>query len=98
MIWKKTSDVIKLPGHPQALRVINGQLWCCCENIGILVFDAELRHQWTVATTAASRGKVFDVASLAAGGGGDDGDGGGGGEIVVATASGLYHADSTGEH
>ena len=63
--------------------VINQQLWCCCYDAGIIVFDGELQRQRLV--PAGDMGNVFEAAALSTG------------DVVLATARGLYHADVTGK-
>ena len=67
----------KLPSRPQAVRVINQQLWCCCYDDGIVILDRELWHQNTIST--ADMGWVWDVAEMS------------NGDVVIATDDGLYH-------
>ena len=66
-----------LPCDPQGLRVINQQLWCCCGDAGIVVFDSELQQQRTI--PAGDMGDVRDVADMS------------NGDVVIATGRGLYH-------
>ena len=75
--WKKETEK-KLPARPQALRVINQQLWCCCGVDGIVVFDSELQQQRTIPSPDLSI--VYDVAEKS------------NGEVIIATHSGLYHS------
>ena len=49
-----------LPGAAYSVRVINGQLWCCCGYDGIVIFDAELWRQHTI--PSKSMDVVWDVA------------------------------------
>ena len=74
--WVSELDV-DLPGRPQTLRVIKRQLWACCLDAGIVVFDRELRQQ-RVLWQDAGNGSVFDVAEMR------------NGDVVVATDTGLY--------
>ena len=67
----------QLPSLPQSLRVINQQLWCCCNDGGIVVFDSELQQQRTI--LAGDMGDVRDVADMS------------NGDAVIATGRGLYH-------
>ena len=67
----------QLPSLPQSLRVINQQLWCCCNDGGIVIFDGELQQQRTI--PAADMGDVRDVADIC------------NGDVVIATGRGLYH-------
>ena len=76
--WVKQAEE-KLPvwSH-QGLRVINQQLWCCCGDAGIVVFDSELQQQRAIPT--AGMGDVFDVAEMS------------NGDVVIASGNnGLYH-------
>ena len=81
--WVKQAEE-KLPvwSH-QGLRVINQQLWCCCGDAGIVVFDSELQQQRTVPTGAM--GWVCDVTVMS------------NGDIVIAADEGLYYYGSNGE-
>ena len=74
--WVKQAEK-KLPAWPQSLRVINQQLWCCCRDAGIVVFDSELQQQRTM--PAADMGHVCDVAEMS------------NGDVVIAAVNGLYH-------
>ena len=71
----------KLPSKPGALRVINGQLWCCCGAEGIVLLDADLKHLRTVPSKDNPVNDVTETQS---------------GDLVVATQSGLYHCNSYG--
>ena len=62
---------------PRGLRVINQQLWCCCWDKGIVIFDSELQQQRTI--PAGEMGKVHDVAEM------------NNGDIIIASDDGLYH-------
>ena len=79
--WVKQAATL-LPQRPAGLRVINQQLWCCCGNAGIVVFDSELQQQRTI--PAVDMGYVYDVAEMS------------NGDIVIAAENGLYH-NSNGE-
>ena len=74
--WVKQAET-KLPSKPAGLRVINQQLWCCCDDAGIVVFDSELQQQRTI--PAADMCVVCDVAEMS------------NGDVVIAAAAGLYH-------
>ena len=76
--WVKQAEA-KLPVEPEPrrLRVINQQLWCCCGDAGIVVFDSELQQQRTV--PAGDMGMVDDVAEMS------------NGDVIVAATNGLYH-------
>ena len=73
--WVKQAEK-KLPSRPEGLRVINQQLWCCCGDAGIVVFDSELQHQRTI--PAADMGWVYDVAKMR----NDD--------VIIAAHTGLF--------
>ena len=75
--WVKRSEE-KLPSEPLCLRVINQQLWCCCIDGGIVIFDSELQQQHTI--PAGSMGHVNDVAEMS------------NGDVVIAATNGLYHS------
>ena len=70
----------KLPSWPHSLRVINEQLWCCCQDVGIVVFDGELQQQRTI--PADDIGYVCDVAEMS------------NGDVVIATDEGLYYSSN----
>ena len=86
--WTKQQEQL-LPSFPQALRVINGQLWCCCSNkvqgdfCGVVAYNGELQLQQTI--ECRDVGDVYDVAVI------------GNGDIVMATAKGLQHTSQTGK-
>ena len=67
---------------PYSLRVINEQLWCCCYDAGIMVFDAELQQQRTIAPHEMVN--IWDVAAMS------------NGDVVIAAQNGLYHANKNG--
>ena len=73
---------LKLPATPKALRVINDQLWCCCNKTGIVVFNAELQQQRVIQDI--NKDEVHDVAKM------------NNGDLVIATIADLYHTDDTG--
>ena len=75
--WVKQAEK-QLTSMPEGLRVINQQLWCCCRDAGIVVFDSELQQQRTIPPGAM--GLVCDVAEMS------NGD-----VIVAAGGNGLYH-------
>ena len=75
--WVKKAETM-LPSKPGGLRVINQQLWCCCADAGIVVFDSELQQQRT--TPAGDMGEVCDVAQMS------------NGDVVIASRTGLYHS------
>ena len=74
--WTKTAEN-KLPPWHAGLRVINQQLWCCCSDIGIVVFDTELQHQRV--SPAFDIRWVQDVTEMS------------NGDVVIAALTGLYH-------
>ena len=66
------------------MRVINQQLWCCCDRDGIVVLDpSDLRPLQTI--PAGDMGSVHDVAEMR------DGD------IVIAASEGLFHDTMNGK-
>ena len=68
----------ELPDRSEGLRVINQQLWCCCDDAGIVVFDSELQQQRTI--SAGDMNIVYDVAEMS------------NGDVVIAAGrNGLYH-------
>ena len=74
--WVKQAEK-KLLTRPEGLRVINQQLWCCCGDAGITVFDSELQQQRNI--LADDMGGVYDVAEIS------------NGDVVIAAPAGLYH-------
>ena len=68
-----------LPAEPQALRVINQQLYCCCYGNGIVVFDSELQRQRNIQRPDMGYIRVYDIAVMSSG------------DAVVATRDGLLH-------
>ena len=70
----------KLPSRPQAVRVINQQLWCCCVGTDIVVFDSELQQQRAI--PADDMGTVYDVAEMS------------NCDVVIAAYEGLYHSSN----
>ena len=75
--WVKQAETA-LPSTPEGLRVINQQLWSCCKDAGIAVFDSELQQQRTI--PAADMGDVYDVTEMS------------NGDVIIAAANGLYHS------
>ena len=75
--WVKQAEK-KLPESPKCLRVINQQLWCCCSDAGIMIFDSELQQQRTI--PAGGMGIVYDVAEMS------------NGDVVIAAYNGVYHS------
>ena len=82
--WTKQSEK-KLPSVPQGLRVINQQLWCCCGDAGIVIFDSELQQQRTI-PAADDMYNVYDVAEMS------------NGDVVIATHFGLHHSSNGERH
>ena len=80
--WVKQAEK-ELSPCPQGMRVINQQLWCCCDDAGIVNFDSELQQQRSI--PADDIGKVFDVAEMR------------NGDVIIATDNGLYVYSSNGE-
>ena len=76
--WVKQAES-QLPQRPRCLRVINQQLWCCCGDAGIVIFDSELQQQRTTCIPAAHMGSVWDVAEMS------------NGDVAIAAVNGLYH-------
>ena len=72
-------DKQELPDRcrPKSLRVISGQLWCCCWTGGIIVYDSELRINQTI--QAGDMSIVYDVAAI----NNDD--------VLIAAYNGLFH-------
>ena len=74
-LWKKQAAQ-ELPDRPHRLCVINQQLWCCLQDIGIVVFDSELQQQRTI--PAGDMGRVYNVAETT------------NGDVIIAASNGLY--------
>ena len=83
--WVKQAEK-KLSSHPISLRVINQQLWCCCNEGGTVVFDSELQQQRTTGVSAANMSDVVDVAEMS------------NGDVVIAAENGLYHSSNGNFH
>ena len=77
--WVKQAEK-QLTSMPEGLRVINQQLWCCCRDAGIVIFDSELQQQHTI--WGAGAVLVYDVAEMS------------NSDVVIATENGLYHGSS----
>ena len=75
--WVKQAEK-KLSSMPEGLRVINQQLWCCCREAGIVIFDSELQQQRTL--PAGVMGDVYSVAEMR------------NGDVVIVASNGLYHS------
>ena len=75
LTWHKHSTA-KLPRKPWSLRVINQQLWGCCLDAGIMVFDNMLQKLRTIPPDDMD--KVYDVAGM-------NGD-----NFVIASSNGLH--------
>ena len=80
----RRSKLTPLQLEVRSLRVINNQLWCCCDWDGIRVYDVNLIGLDTPLEIALSAQRCFDVAMLS-----DD--------LLIATASGLLQMIS-GDH
>ena len=80
--WVKQAETELPEDEPKSLRVINQQLWCCCGDEGIVIYDSELQQQRTI--PAADMNEVFDVAEMS------------NGDVVIAARNGLYHIHSGG--
>ena len=74
----------ELSSKPEALRVINQQLWCCCWGDGIVVLDHSDLKQLR-AIPAGDMGSVRDVAELCDGG------------FVIAASKGLFYITLNGK-
>ena len=77
-----------LPGKASSVRVIAGDVWCCCGAAGIIVFGDDLKQIHAINIAPLAEGvddvAVYDVAMMTHG------------ELVVATSDGLYHTDLQG--
>ena len=83
-VWLKESEC-RLLSDPYALRIIDWQLWCCCSDGGIYVFDEDALDSPRV-IPPAGMARVYDVAALSSG------------DVVIAADTGLYEADGTGNY
>ena len=77
--WVKQAEK-QLTSMPEGLRVINQQLWCCCRDAGIVIFDSELQQQRIIPSDDI--GDVYDVAEMS------------NGDVVMASRHGLYHCSN----
>ena len=75
--WVKQAEEM-LPSETAGLRVIKQQLWCCCGDAGIVIFDCELQQQQRT-IPAADMGAVYDVAEMS------------NGDVLIAASNGLFH-------
>ena len=82
--WKKQADV-SLGGIPFSLRVIKRQLWACCLEAGIVVFDRDLKKLRTVPYNKAT-GWVHDAAGMS------------NGDVILATDKGIYQLHGDGKY
>ena len=82
--WVKQAEK-QLTSMPEGLRVINQQLWCCCRDAGIVIFDSELQQQRTI-PAADDMYNVYDVAEMS------------NGDVVIATHFGLHHSSNGERH
>ena len=73
-----------LPRSAYSIRVINGQLWCCCGYSGIVVLGTELRQQKTILPWGLTEG-AWDVTEAT------DGD------VVIAGLDSIYSLRPDGE-
>ena len=75
--WSLVQAVIDcLPTAAASIRVINGQLWCCCGVNGIVILNTDLQQQRKIPCKVL--GTVCDVAEAS------DWD------VVIAALGGLY--------
>ena len=69
----------ELPAWPEAVRVINQQLWCCRgRDAGIVVVDSELQPQRRIWPGDDIK-HVRDVAQTS------------NGDVIIAASNGLFH-------
>ena len=74
--WRKDIDA-PLGVIPFSLRVIKDQLWACCFEAGIVVFDHTLTQQHVIRFDK-SIGSVYDAAEM------------NGGDVIIATDRAIY--------
>ena len=82
--WKKQADVT-LGGIPFSLRVIKRQLWACCLEYGVVVFDRDLKQQRTVPYNKTT-GWVHDASAMS------------NGDVILATDKGIYQLHGDGKY
>ena len=82
--WKKQADV-SLGGIPFSLRVIKRQLWACCLEYGVVVFDRDLKQLRTVPYNKTT-GWVHDAAAMS------------NGDVILATDKGIYQLHHDGKY
>ena len=77
----------KLPQVATSVRVIAGEIWCCCGDADIAVYDEDLKWKRSIQLMGedAEDNNVYDVAVMPHG------------ELIIARAKGLYHTDMTGK-
>ena len=81
--WIKSAQADLPQAGYGGLRVIKQQLWCCCGEAGIMVFDSALQKQ-RIIPVQAMKG-VNDVAEIS------------NGDVLIAAWQGIYHADASGK-
>ena len=79
--WSKVAEGSLLP-TPYSISVVNDQLWCSCDEGGIVIYDTDLDLLRMVSISGLGVNYVKDVAQMR------------NGDVVIATADGLYHFDS----
>ena len=80
--WKKQVDVT-VPAIPLSLRAIKRQLWACCLESGIVIFDRDLKQQRVIPVHKPT-GWVFDVAAMS------------NGDVIIATNKGIFQTKNEG--
>ena len=80
--WKKQVDVT-VTAIPLSLRVIKRQLWACCFESGIIVFDRDLKQQRVIPVHKPTTW-ISDVAAMS------------NGDVIIATDQGIYQTHNEG--
>ena len=83
-VWKKKTQV-KLAQEVMSVRVIAGEIWCCCRDASIVIFDDDLTRKRKLELSTHSADAINDVAMMP------------GGDLIIARPSGLYHTDMHGK-
>ena len=86
--WVKQTEE-NLPQDASSVRVIADEIWCCCGDAHIAVYDEDLKWKRGIQLTGAETGGnpvvVHDVAMMPQG------------ELIIAGTNGLYHTDMSGK-
>ena len=84
-LWVRLTKVKLHAPIVSSMRVINQQLWCCCDRDGIVVLDpSDLKRLQTI--PAGDMGDVHDMAEMCEG------------DVVIAAEKGLFHQQIDGKN